>query len=149
MACDDYVAICNPLLCNIAMPPKVCSRLMLDSYLMSFSGAMVHTGYVLSLTFCDANTINHYLCDTCPLLQLSYTSTCILELEIVIVSGINIIVCSLTILSLMASFSPTSFTSSLQRADLKPLAPAVPTSLLFLCLLDQVHLCTSSHLLCP
>ena len=68
MACDDYVAICNPLLCNIAMPPKVCSRLMLDSYLMAFSGAMVHTGYVLSLTFCDANTINHYLCDTCPLL---------------------------------------------------------------------------------
>ena len=126
------------------MSPKVCSSLMLDSYLMAFSGAVVHTGYMLSLTFCDANTINHYLCDTCPLLQLSCTSTCILELEIIIVSGINIIVCSLTILSLMASFSPISFTSSPHRAGLKPSAPAVPTSLLFLCSLDQVHLCTQT-----
>ena len=44
-----------------------------------------------------ANTINHYLCDTYPLLQLSWTSTYILELEVIIVSGINIILPSLTI----------------------------------------------------
>ena len=134
----------KPTVVNIAMSPKVCSSLMLGSYLMAFSGAMVHTGYMLSLTFCDANTINDYLYDTCPLLQLSCTSTCILELEIVIVSGINIIVCSLTILFLKASFSPISLTSSPQKAGLKPSAPAVPTSLLFLCSLDQVHLCTQT-----
>ena len=43
MAYDRYVAICNPLLYNTAMSPKVCFSLMFGSYLMAFSGAMAHT----------------------------------------------------------------------------------------------------------
>ncbi|XP_057605446.1 olfactory receptor 8B3-like [Hippopotamus amphibius kiboko] len=97
MAYDRYAAICTPLLYNIVMSPKVCSSLMLASYLMAFSGAMAHTGCMLRLTFCDANIINHYLCDILPLLQLSCTSTYVNELEVFIVVGINIIVPSLTI----------------------------------------------------
>ena len=97
MAYDRYVAICKPLLYNTAMSPKVCSSLMLGSYLMAFSGAMAHTGCMLRLTFCDANTINHYFCDILPLLELSCTSTYVSELEVFIVGGINIIVPSLTI----------------------------------------------------
>ena len=89
MACDDYVAICNPLLYNIAMSPKVCFSLMFGSYLMAFFEATTLIGCMLRLTFCDANTINHYLCDIYPLLQLSCTSAYILELEVMIVSGIN------------------------------------------------------------
>uniref|UniRef100_A0A8D1LU71 Olfactory receptor n=1 Tax=Sus scrofa TaxID=9823 RepID=A0A8D1LU71_PIG len=97
MAYDRYVAICNPLLYNIAMSPKVCSSLMLACYLMALSGAMAHTGCMLRLTFCDANTINHYFCDILPLLQLSCTSTYVNEMVIFILGGINIIVPSLTI----------------------------------------------------
>ncbi|XP_037697757.1 olfactory receptor 8B3-like [Choloepus didactylus] len=97
MAYDRYVAICNPLLYNIAMSPKVCSTLMFGSYLMAFSGAMAHTGCMLRLTFCDANIINHYFCDILPVLQLSCTSTYVNELVVVIMSGINLIVPSLTI----------------------------------------------------
>nr|XP_023422015.1 olfactory receptor 145-like isoform X2 [Cavia porcellus] len=97
MAYDRYAAICNPLLYNTAMSPRVCLSLMLGSYLMAFSGAMAHTGCMLTLTFCDANAINHYLCDIFPLLELSCTSTYINELEVFIVVGINIIVPSVTI----------------------------------------------------
>uniref|UniRef100_A0A2K6QCW2 Olfactory receptor n=1 Tax=Rhinopithecus roxellana TaxID=61622 RepID=A0A2K6QCW2_RHIRO len=97
MAYDRYMAICNPLLYHIAMSPTVCSSLMLGSYLMAFSGAMAHTGCMLRLTFCDANTINHYLCDILPLLQLSCTGTYINELVVFIVVGINIIVPTVTI----------------------------------------------------
>ncbi|XP_045653516.1 olfactory receptor 145-like [Ursus americanus] len=97
MAYDRYVAICNPLLYHVIMSPKVCSSLMLGSYLMAFSGAMAHTGCMLRLTFCDENTINHYLCDILPLLQLSCTSTDVNELEVFIVVGINVIVPSVTI----------------------------------------------------
>ncbi|EDL84269.1 olfactory receptor 1242 (predicted) [Rattus norvegicus] len=97
MAYDRYVAICNPLLYNIAMSPKICSYLLLGSYLMAFSGAMAHTGCMLRLTFCDANTINHYFCDILPVMQLSCTSTYVNELEVLIVVGINILVPSITI----------------------------------------------------
>ena len=97
MAYDRYVAICNPLLYNAAMSPKVCSSLMLGSYLMAVLDATTLITCMLRLTFCDANTINHYLCDIHPLLQLSCTSTHIIELEVIIVSGINITVPSLTI----------------------------------------------------
>ncbi|XP_003422145.1 olfactory receptor 8B8-like [Loxodonta africana] len=97
MAYDRYVAICNPLLYNITMSPKVCLNLIFGSYLLAFSGAMAHTGCILRLTFCDANTINHFFCDLLPLLQLSCTSTYINELVVFIVAGISIILPSLTI----------------------------------------------------
>ncbi|XP_004636556.1 olfactory receptor 8B3-like, partial [Octodon degus] len=97
MAYDCYVAICNPLRYNTVMSPRVCCSLMLGSYLMTFSGAMAHTGCMLRLTFCDANTINHYFCDILPLLQLSCSSIHVNELVVFIVGGINIIVPSVTI----------------------------------------------------
>ncbi|XDB65781.1 hypothetical protein AB1E18_019091 [Capra hircus] len=86
MAYDRYVAICNPLLYNIAMSPKVCFSLMFGSYLMAFFEATTLIGCMLRLTFCDANTINHYLCDIYPLLQLSCTNTYIIELLTIFVS---------------------------------------------------------------
>ncbi|ERE75229.1 olfactory receptor 145 [Cricetulus griseus] len=92
MAYDRYVAICNPLLYNISMSPKVCLYLMLGSYLMGLSGAMVHTGCMLRLTFCDGNIINHYFCDIRPLLQLSCTSTYVNEIGLFTVAGKDIIV---------------------------------------------------------
>ncbi|XP_076968081.1 olfactory receptor 8B3-like [Tamandua tetradactyla] len=97
MAYDRYVAICNPLLYNMAMSPKGCCNLIFGSYLMAFSGAMAHTGCMLRLTFCDANTINHYFCDILPLLQLSCTSTHVNKLVVFIVGGIDIFVPSVTI----------------------------------------------------
>ncbi|KAL1782420.1 olfactory receptor 8B3-like, partial [Sigmodon hispidus] len=73
MAYDRYMAICNPLFYNVAMSPKLCMNLMVGSYFIAFSDALAHTVCMLQLTFCDANTINHYFCDIPPLLQLSCT----------------------------------------------------------------------------
>ncbi|XP_057623104.1 olfactory receptor 8B3-like [Chionomys nivalis] len=92
MAYDRYVAICNPLMYNVAMSPKVCFYLMLGSYLMGLFGATIHTGCILRLTFCAGNIINHYFCDLLPLMKLSCTSTHVNEIEIFIVGGKDIIV---------------------------------------------------------
>ncbi|EHB05764.1 Olfactory receptor 8B3 [Heterocephalus glaber] len=92
MAYDRYVAICNPLLYNTVMSTKMYCNLMLASYLIAFSSAMVHTGCMLRVTFCDANIINHYFCDILPVMQLSCTSTYVNELVVCIVVGINIFV---------------------------------------------------------
>uniref|UniRef100_A0A8C2M246 Olfactory receptor family 8 subfamily B member 43 n=1 Tax=Cricetulus griseus TaxID=10029 RepID=A0A8C2M246_CRIGR len=97
MAYDRYVAICNPLLYNVVMSHEVCLSLMLGSYLMAFSDAVAHTACMLRLTFCDANTINHYFCDILPLLQLSCTSTYVNKLVAYVVVIINIIIPTPTI----------------------------------------------------
>ncbi|XP_036601030.1 olfactory receptor 8B3-like isoform X2 [Trichosurus vulpecula] len=97
MAYDRYVAICNPLLYNVTMSNRVCSWLLGGVYVMGFVGAMAHTGCMLRLSFCDANIINHYMCDILPLLQLSCTSTYVNELVVFIVVGINLIVPSVAI----------------------------------------------------
>ncbi|XP_005069414.1 olfactory receptor 145-like [Mesocricetus auratus] len=97
MAYDRYVAICNPLMYNVAMSPKVCSYLMLGSYLMGIFDAMIHTGCILRLTFCDGNIINHYFCDLLPLMKLSCTSTYVNEIEIFMVGGKDITVPSIVI----------------------------------------------------
>ncbi|XP_031199384.1 olfactory receptor 145-like [Mastomys coucha] len=99
MAYDRYVAICNPLLYTTVMSPRVCVYLILGSYLMGLLGAMIHTGCMLQLTFCDGNTINHYFCDILPLLQLSCTSTYVNEIELFVVAGKDIIVPTTIILT--------------------------------------------------
>ena len=64
---------------------------------MGFAGAIVHTGSMMRLIFCDSNIINHYLCDIFPLLQLSCSSTYANEIVVSAVVGTVIIVSSLII----------------------------------------------------
>ncbi|XP_037696197.1 olfactory receptor 143-like [Choloepus didactylus] len=97
MAYDRYVAICRPLLYTITMSPQVCSLLMSASYVMGFAGAMAHTGCMIRLTFCGSNTINHYMCDVFPLLQLSCSSTYANELLASIIVDTVVILSSLII----------------------------------------------------
>ncbi|KAM4848373.1 olfactory receptor 8C8-like [Urocitellus parryii] len=98
MAYDRYVAICQPLLYRVVMSPRVCSLLMLGSYFMGFVGAMVHTGCMIRLRFCDSNIINHYMCDIFPLLHLSCSDTYSNELVSSVVVATVVIVSSLIIL---------------------------------------------------
>ncbi|XP_048199700.1 olfactory receptor 143-like [Perognathus longimembris pacificus] len=98
MAYDRYVAICQPLQYMILMSPRTCSLLMFGSYLMGFIGAIVHTGCMIRLIFCDSNIIHHYMCDIFPLLQLSCSSTYVNELVSSVVVSTVIFLSSLIIL---------------------------------------------------
>uniref|UniRef100_A0A8D0W8M3 Olfactory receptor n=1 Tax=Sus scrofa TaxID=9823 RepID=A0A8D0W8M3_PIG len=97
MAYDRYVAICKPLWYTITMSPQVCSLLMFGSYVMGFAGAMVHTGNMVKLSFCDSNLINHYMCDIVPLLQLSCSSAYANELVDSIIVSTVVLISSLII----------------------------------------------------
>ncbi|XP_004597770.2 olfactory receptor 8B4 [Ochotona princeps] len=90
MAYDRYVAICNPLLYTVTMSPQVCCLLMVGSYVIGFAGAMVLTGNMLRLTFCDSNVIDHYLCEILPLLEISCTNTYVNKLVFFLVVGVVI-----------------------------------------------------------
>uniref|UniRef100_A0A8C9CAJ5 G-protein coupled receptors family 1 profile domain-containing protein n=1 Tax=Phocoena sinus TaxID=42100 RepID=A0A8C9CAJ5_PHOSS len=93
MAYDRCVSICKPLLYTVTMSPQVSSLLMFGSYVMVFAGAMVHTGHMVRLSFCDSSINNHYMCDIFPLLQLSCSSTDASELVDSIIVSTVVIIC--------------------------------------------------------
>ncbi|XP_012408127.2 olfactory receptor 1030-like [Sarcophilus harrisii] len=75
MAYDRYVAICYPLLYSVIMSERICLLLVVTAFLGGFSNAAVHTGMTFRLSFCGSNLINHFYCDTPPLLKLSCSDT--------------------------------------------------------------------------
>ena len=123
MAYDRYVAICKPLLYTMVMFPQVCSLLISGSYVLGFARAMVHTGYMIQLVFCDSNIISHYMCDILPLLQLSCSSAYANEIVVSAVVGTVVIVSSLIIL---ISYALILF-DTLHRPSSKGLSKALST----------------------
>ncbi|XP_057273762.1 olfactory receptor 1052-like [Pezoporus wallicus] len=81
MAYDHYVAVCNPLLYT------VCVQLVAASYTGGILNSLIQTCCLLLLPFCGPNTINHYFCDTNPLLKLSCSNSHLNELLLVILHG--------------------------------------------------------------
>uniref|UniRef100_A0A8D2B6L1 G-protein coupled receptors family 1 profile domain-containing protein n=1 Tax=Sciurus vulgaris TaxID=55149 RepID=A0A8D2B6L1_SCIVU len=75
MAYDCYVAIYNPLLYSVSMPPRVCVPLIVASCVGGILHAITHTTATFSLSFCGSNVIKHVFCDIPPLLAISCSDT--------------------------------------------------------------------------
>ncbi|XP_073527956.1 olfactory receptor 6Q1-like [Phyllobates terribilis] len=71
MAYDRYLAICNPLHYNGIMNRKVCIKLAGGCWLAGLFSPLIPTSFVFSLPFCRSNVINHFFCDSVPLLDLA------------------------------------------------------------------------------
>ncbi|CAM4563069.1 unnamed protein product, partial [Lepidochelys olivacea] len=80
MAYDRYVAICNPLLYTVTMSRQLCKQLVAGVYSVGVVDSMIHTCCTFRLSFCSSNIINHFFCDTPPLLVLSCSDTRINEI---------------------------------------------------------------------
>ncbi|XP_076776859.1 olfactory receptor 6C3-like [Arvicanthis niloticus] len=79
MSYDRYVAICKPLHYVIIMNQKVCTLLVLTSWLIGFLSIFPLIMLILKLDFCASNIIDHFCCDFFPILQLSCSDTRLLE----------------------------------------------------------------------
>ncbi|XP_036619813.1 olfactory receptor 508-like [Trichosurus vulpecula] len=80
MAYDRYMAICKPLLYSTNMSTKVCTQLLITSYLGSCINGWIFIGCLLNRSFCGPNEINHFFCDYSPLLKLSYSQDNLAEI---------------------------------------------------------------------
>ncbi|NWJ10349.1 O1052 protein, partial [Crypturellus undulatus] len=87
MAYDRYVAICIPLLYATSMPKSLCIRLVAASYLGGIFNSLTQTCSLLQLPFCGPNVINHYFCDTNPLLKLTCSDGSFNEFLLVTFNG--------------------------------------------------------------
>ncbi|XP_021059914.1 olfactory receptor 6C76 [Mus pahari] len=80
MSYDRYVAICKPLHYTTIISNKICHQLIISSWLAGFLVIFPPLAMGLELDFCDSNIIDHFTCDSAPLLQISCTDTSTLEL---------------------------------------------------------------------
>ncbi|XP_049636720.1 olfactory receptor-like protein OLF2 [Suncus etruscus] len=102
MAYDRYVAICNPLLYTIAMSRSLCTLLVFLTYIIGLVNSTIQTYLTFNLSFCKSNIINHFACDTAPLIALATSDTSINEIVLFIL-GTLIVGCS--IFTVLLSYS--------------------------------------------
>ncbi|XP_012623543.2 olfactory receptor 6V1-like [Microcebus murinus] len=79
MAFDRYVAICCPLRYPTIMSRPVCVKLVVACWAVGFLSIVSPTLQKTRLRFCGPRVIDHYFCDSAPLLKLSCSDTSHIE----------------------------------------------------------------------
>ncbi|XP_037381567.1 olfactory receptor 5H2-like [Talpa occidentalis] len=123
MAYDRYVAICNPLRYPVMMTNRLCTQLIVSSFLSGIIHSTIHTGLVFRLTFCNDNILHHFFCDIEPLFMISCTDPSINILIVYIFSGsIQVF----TITTVLVSYTLVLFTI-LKKKSLEGIKKAFST----------------------
>ncbi|XP_069888011.1 olfactory receptor 8H1-like [Dipodomys merriami] len=120
MAYDRYVAICNPLQYPVIISSKLCWTLLAGSYVTGILDSSVNVICMSELTFCKSNIIQHFFCDTSPMLALSCRDTNDIEMMIFVLAGSTIIMSLVTIamsyVSILSTILKIKSTSGKQKA---------------------------------
>lgn len=80
MAYDRFAAICHPLSYPMIMNKSVFMKLVMFSWVSGVLVATVQTTWVFSFPFCGPNEINHFFCETPPVLELACADTFLFEI---------------------------------------------------------------------
>ncbi|XP_053318884.1 olfactory receptor 11L1-like [Spea bombifrons] len=91
MSYDRYLAICHPLHYISLMSHLLSLRVIIVTWIVSFSVPLIETVTTSKLVFCGPNVIDHFFCDLFPLWELSCSDILIGQIEVTIL-GIPIII---------------------------------------------------------
>ncbi|EHB10417.1 Olfactory receptor 8H3 [Heterocephalus glaber] len=120
MAYDRYVAICGPLHYPVIMSTGLCHALLAGSYVVGFVDSTVNAVSISRLHFCNSNVIQHFFCDTSPILALSCSDTSEVEIIIFICAGSNLllslIIISGSYVSILSTIMNINSTAGKQKA---------------------------------
>ncbi|XP_001377137.4 olfactory receptor 5B2 [Monodelphis domestica] len=90
MAYDRHATVCRPLHYNTIMTSKMCAYVISGGHIWGFLSSSIFIGSIFSLSFCRSNVVNHFFCDSPPLLILSCSEIHITESIIFILGSLNI-----------------------------------------------------------
>ncbi|KAF7478303.1 Hypothetical predicted protein [Marmota monax] len=92
MSYDRYVAICKPLHYLTIMSSRVCTQLVLCSWLGGLLAIVPPITLMSQVDFCASNVLNHYFCDYGPLLELACSDTSLLERIVMLVAVVTLVI---------------------------------------------------------
>ncbi|KAM9119138.1 olfactory receptor 6N1-like [Pangshura tecta] len=75
MSYDRYLAICKPLHYSTLMNSRFCLHLAAGSWLNGCLATATFVLFLSQLIFCGPNEIDHFYCDSIPLIELSCSDT--------------------------------------------------------------------------
>ncbi|EHB09588.1 Olfactory receptor 8H3 [Heterocephalus glaber] len=120
MGYDRYVAICQPLLYPVIMSPGLSRALLTGSYVIGFVDSTVSVVFMSRLHFCNSNVIQHFFCDSSPILALSCSDTFEVELIIFICAGstlvLSLIIISGSYVSILSTILKINSTAGREKA---------------------------------
>ncbi|XP_006272907.3 olfactory receptor 6C65-like [Alligator mississippiensis] len=100
MSFDRFVAICKPLHYASIMNNQLCSWLVLSCWAVSFLYNVVPFIFFFQLPLCGPYVINHFFCDSGPVIKLACTDTQYLEfVDFILATGSVLGTFILTIIS--------------------------------------------------
>ncbi|XP_075408940.1 olfactory receptor 2AP1-like [Tenrec ecaudatus] len=92
MSYDRYVAICKPLHYMTIVSSRVCTQLVLCSWLAGLMVIIPPITLMSQQDFCASNRLNHYFCDFEPLRELSCSDTRLTEKVVFLVASVTLVV---------------------------------------------------------
>ncbi|KAG8542823.1 hypothetical protein GDO81_025965 [Engystomops pustulosus] len=87
MAYDRYNAICHPLLYTVIMRKIACIQLIVGSWAIGATNALLHTTFTFTLPYCGSHKLNSFFCDIPVLLKLACKDTFLNEIIVFILGG--------------------------------------------------------------
>ncbi|XP_077187445.1 olfactory receptor 10AG1-like [Paroedura picta] len=79
MSYDRYVAICRPLQYAVLMRKIICLFMSAAAWVTTFSYALIKAIYLLFVSYCESNTMNHFFCEFSIVIKLSCSDTSLFE----------------------------------------------------------------------
>ncbi|XP_039213803.1 olfactory receptor 6B1-like [Crotalus tigris] len=89
MSYDRYLAICRPLHYSTLMNFKICLQLVVGSWTGSFVIDTILLTFILKLSFCGHNLIEHFFCDFIPMMNLACSDASQVKLVSAILTSIS------------------------------------------------------------
>ncbi|XP_040191787.1 olfactory receptor 6B1-like [Rana temporaria] len=84
MSFDRFLAVCFPLRYTSIMSHKFCFILAAASWVLGFLTTSFPIIRISQLHFCSGNVINHFFCESAPLLKLSCSNPYFRELTVIV-----------------------------------------------------------------
>ncbi|XP_004413564.1 PREDICTED: olfactory receptor 4K5 [Odobenus rosmarus divergens] len=88
MAYDRYVAICKPLRYVVIMSRRMCTVLVMVSWAVGLVHTLSQLSFTVNLPFCGPNVVDSFFCDLPRVTKLACLDSYIIEVLIVVNSGI-------------------------------------------------------------
>ncbi|XP_053324514.1 olfactory receptor 10A7-like [Spea bombifrons] len=98
MAYDRYVAVCDPLHYSAIMSKNACTKMVAGTWVSGILLSMGNTSFIFSLPYCGPNVIDHFFCDTPPVVSLACTDTSMVETDLFAYTVLVVIVSFIIVL---------------------------------------------------